>query len=296
MTYRRSLPAYIWVLPVLVPVFLFTLYPVAHALWKSLHRSQLLLPGEPFVGLANYADVLSEPTIWTSLQNTLTFTLIAAPVTVALGLGVAYLLLADYPGRIYVRSVVLLPWALPGAITAVMWTWVFHPSWGLINHGLRLAGLIDSNIQWLTEPALAKVAVTVAHIWAQFPFAAVLMLAALSSIDATLYSAAKVDGANTWERFRFVTLPQISTMIAVLLVYETLVAVTSYDVTYAMTGGGPGNATTLLSFQIWKQSFSMLNFGNGAALAFLTALLSLVFIGLILWAIPAELFRADDEK
>ncbi|HEX7003679.1 MAG TPA: sugar ABC transporter permease [Trueperaceae bacterium] len=283
-------------MPVLVPVFLFTLYPVAHALWKSLHRSQLLLPGEPFVGLANYADVLSEPTIWTSLQNTLTFTLIAAPVTVALGLGVAYLLLADYPGRIYVRSVVLLPWALPGAITAVMWTWVFHPSWGLINHGLRLAGLIDSNIQWLTEPALAKVAVTVAHIWAQFPFAAVLMLAALSSIDATLYSAAKVDGANTWERFRFVTLPQISTMIAVLLVYETLIAVTSYDVTYAMTGGGPGNATTLLSFQIWKQSFSMLNFGNGAALAFLTALLSLVFIGLILWAIPAELFRADDEK
>ena len=282
-------------LPVLIPVFLFTLYPVAHALWKSLHRSQVLLPGEPFVGLANYANLLNDSTIWTSLGNTLGFTLIAAPVTVALGLGVAYLLLANYPGRIYVRSVVLLPWALPGAITAVIWTWVFHPSWGLLNHALRLTGMIDSNIAWLTRPDLARLAVTVAHVWAQFPFAAVLMLAALSSIDSTLYSAAAIDGANAWERFRFVTLPQISTMIAVLTVYETLIAITSYDVTYAMTGGGPGSATTLLSFQIWKQSFSMLNFGNGAALAFLTALLSLIFIALILWAIPAELFRKDDE-
>lgn len=293
---RRANTEYLWVLPVLIPVFLFTLYPVAHALWKSLHRSQVLLPGEPFVGLANYASLLNDSTIWASLRNTLGFTVVAAPLTVAAGLGVAYLLLANYPGRIYVRSVVLLPWALPGAITAVIWTWVFHPSWGLLNHGLRLAGIIDSNIQWLTQPDLARFAVAVAHIWAQFPFAAVLMLAALSSIDSTLYSAAAIDGANAWQRFRFVTLPQISTMIAVLTVYETLIALTSYDVTYAMTGGGPGSATTLLAFQIWKQSFSMLNFGNGAALAFLTALLSLIFIVLILWAIPAELFRTDDES
>jgi len=293
---RRQSTAYLWVLPVLVPVFLFTLYPVAHALWTSLHRSQVLLPGEPFVGFANYASLLGDKMIWVALRNTLSFTLVAAPATVALGLGVAYLLMADYPGRIYVRSVVLLPWALPGAITAVVWTWVFHPSWGILNHLLRLVGLIDNNIPWLTKPDLARMAVTVAHVWAQFPFAAVLMLAALSAIDVTLYSAAAIDGANAWQRFRFVTLPQISTMIAVLTVYETLIAITSYDVTYAMTGGGPGSATTLLAFQIWKQSFSMLNFGNGAALAFLTALLSLIFIALILWAIPAELFRADDES
>lgn len=291
---RRQSTAYLWVLPVLVPVFLFTLYPVAHALWKSLHRSQVLLPGEPFVGFANYASLLRDATIWAALRNTLTFTLVAAPLTVALGLGVAYLLLAEYPGRIYVRSVVLLPWALPGAITAVVWTWVFHPSWGILNHLLKLTGLIDDNLAWLTKPALARVAVIVAHVWSQFPFAAVLMLAALTAIDTTLYAAAAIDGANAWQRFRFVTLPQISTMIAVLTVYETLIAFTSYDVTYAMTGGGPGSATTLLAFQIWKQSFSMLNFGNGAALAFLTALLSLIFIALILWAIPAELFRAED--
>lgn len=284
----------LWVLPVLVPVFLFTLYPVVHALWTSLHRHQVLFPGTPFVGFANYSQVLNDGAVLTALRNTVTFTVIAAPLIVALGLAVAYLLLASYPGRTLVRSVVLLPWALPGAITAVIWTWVFHPSWGLLNHSLRLGGVIDQNIPWLTRPALAKVATTVAYVWSQFPFAAVLMLAALSAIDETLYAAAKIDGANAWARFRFITLPQISTMIAVLTVYETLVAVTSYDVTYAMTGGGPGSATTLLAFQIWRQSFSQLNFGNGAALAFLTAALSLVFILLILRAIPAELFRTDD--
>lgn len=293
---RRSSSAYLWILPVLVPVFLFTLYPVAYALWTSLHRVQVLLPGEPFVGLANYASVLDSSSFWTSVRNTVTFTLVSAPLTVALGLGVAYLLLANYPGRIYVRSVVLLPWALPGAITAVIWTWVFHPSWGILNLVLRSFGLVEENVAWLTTPALAKFATTVAHVWAQFPFAAVLMLAALAAIDQNLYAAAAIDGASPWGRFRFITLPQISTMIAILLIYETLVAVTSYDVTYAMTGGGPGSATTLLAFQIWKQSFSQLNFGNGAALAFLTALLSLVFIVSILRAIPAEIFGAGDAQ
>lgn len=292
---RRISTSYLWVVPVLVPVFLFTLYPVAYALWRSLHRSQVLLPGEPFVGFANYADVLGDGAFWVAIRNTLTFTVVSAPTTVALGLGVAYLLLARYPGRTYVRSVVLLPWALPGAVTAVVWTWVFHPSFGLLNLGLRSLGAIEENVPWLTRPVLAKIATTVAHVWAQFPFAAVLMLAALAAIDTTLYAAAAIDGANAWNRFRFITLPQVSTMIAVLLVYETLVAITSYDVTYAMTGGGPGSATTLLAFQVWKQSFSMLNFGNGAALAFLTALLSLVFIVLILRAIPTELFDSEGD-
>lgn len=291
---RETRSPYLWILPVLVPVFLFTLYPVGYALWTSLHRMQVLLPGEPFVGLANYASVLSNDAVRTAARNTLVFTATSAPLTVALGLGVAYLLLAHYPGRIYVRSVVLLPWALPGAITAVIWTWVFQPSWGILNLILRSFGIVEENVRWLTRPDLAKFATTVAHVWAQFPFAAVLMLAALAAIDETLYAAAAIDGANAWQRFRFITLPQISTMIAILLIYETLVAITSYDVTYAMTGGGPGSATTLLSFQIWKQSFSELNFGNGAALAFLTALLSLVFIVSILRAIPTEIFGTSD--
>ncbi|HSA82986.1 MAG TPA: sugar ABC transporter permease [Geminicoccaceae bacterium] len=286
--------AYLWVLPALALVLLFTLYPVAHTLWTSLHRVMILLPGEPFVGLANYQAVLESAFFAPALLNSLWFTLVAAPLIVLLGLGVAHLLLADFRGRFLVRSVVILPWALPGAISAVIWIWIFHPSWGILNLLLYEAGLIDRYLPWLTDPPLVRVSVVVAHVWTQFPFAAVLLMAALTAIDPQLYEAAKIDGAGHWQRFRFVTFPQIKAMVVVLLVYGALVAFTSYDLVYAMTGGGPGTATTLLSFHIWKESFSMYNFGNGAALAFITVLISLGFIFAIVKALPSDLFGDPD--
>ena len=155
------------------------------------------------------------------------------------------------------------------------------------------AGLIDGYIPWLTDPTLVKLSVVVAHVWTQFPFAAVLLMAALVAIDPEQYEAARIDGASAWQRFRHVTLPQIKAMLVVLLVYATLVAFTSYDLVYAMTGGGPGTATTLLSFQIWRESFSMYNFGSGAAVAFITVLISLAFILAIVKALPSDLFGED---
>lgn len=285
---------YVWVLPALALVLLFTIYPVAHTLWTSLRRVMILFPGEPFVGLANYRAVLASAFFTTALLNSLWFTLVAAPLIVLLGLGVAHLLLADFRGRFLVRSVVILPWVLPGAISAVLWVWIFHPSWGILNLLLYETGLTDRYLPWLTDPALVRISVVVAYVWTQFPFAAVLLMAALAAIDPQLYEAAKIDGAGRWQRFRFVTFPQIKAMIVVLLVYAALVAFTSYDLVYAMTGGGPGTATTLLSFQIWKESFSMYNFGNGAALAFITVLISLGFILAIVRALPSDLFGDGD--
>jgi ABC-type sugar transport system permease subunit len=285
---------WLWILPALALVLLFTLYPVAHTLWTSLHRVMILLPGEPFVGLANYGAVLESAFFVTALLNSLWFTLVSAPLVVLLGLGVAHLLLAEFRGRALVRSVVILPWVLPGAISAVIWIWIFHPSWGILNLILYELGLIESYIPWLTDPALVRVTVVVAHVWTQFPFAAVLLMAALTAIDPQLYEAAKLDGAGRWQRFRFITFPQIKAMVVVLLVYGALVAFTSYDLVYAMTGGGPGTATTLLSFQIWKESFSMYNFGSGAALAFITVLISLGFIFAIVKALPSDLFGGPD--
>jgi ABC-type sugar transport system permease subunit len=290
----EGLYPWLWVLPALAMVLLFTLYPVAHTLWTSLHRVMILLPGEPFVGLANYRAVLESAFFAPALLNSLWFTATAAPLIVLLGLGVAHLLLADFRGRFLVRSVVILPWALPGAISAVLWIWIFHPSWGILNLVLYELGLIERYIPWLTDPGLVRVSVVVAHVWTQFPFAAVLLMAALTAIDPQLYEAAKIDGAGRWQRFRFVTFPQIKAMVVVLLVYAALVAFTSYDLVYAMTGGGPGTATTLLSFQIWKESFSMYNFGNGAALAFITVLISLGFIFAIVRALPSDLFGDAD--
>jgi ABC-type sugar transport system permease subunit len=283
----------LWVLPALALVLVFTVYPVAHTLWTSLHQVMILLPGEPFVGLANYRAVVSGPFFLTALRNSLWFTAVSAPLIVLLGLAVAHLLLASFKGRFLVRAVVILPWALPGAISAVLWLWIFHPSWGILNLLLFQAGLIDGYIPWLTDPSLVRLAVVVAHVWTQFPFAAVLLMAALVAIEPEQYEAARIDGASGWQRFAYVTLPQIKAMLVVLLVYATLVAFTSYDLVYAMTGGGPGTATTLLSFQIWRESFSMYNFGTGAAVGFITVLISLGFILAIVKALPSDLFGED---
>jgi multiple sugar transport system permease protein len=279
----------VWVLPALSLVLLFTLYPVAAAFWRSLHQVILIFPTEPFVGLANYREVITGPAFWEALRNTVAFAAITAPLAVLAGFFTARLLLARFHGRGLVRAMVILPWVLPGAISAVIWTWVFHPSWGILNLLLYEAGLIDRYIPWLTDPELARLTVVVAFVWTQFPFAAILIMAGLTMIERDLYAAAQVDGANRWQRFRYVTFPSLRPIFTILLIYHSLVALTSYDLVYAMTAGGPGTATTLLSFRIWQESFSMMNFGTGSAIAFILVLLSLAFMAAIIRALPAEL-------
>ena len=282
-----------WVFPVLLLVVLFTAYPVAYTIWTSLHSVLLILPVTQFVGFDNYFNVIESPYFWESLRNTLWFTLISVPLIIVVGFAVARLLLAKFVGRAVVRSVVILPWVLPGAVAGAVWMWIFHPSWGILNLILYEFGIIDSYIGWLTEPTLAKVSVIVAHVWMQFPFAGILLMAALLAIDRQLYEAAEIDGASAFQRFRYVTLPHIKAMVVILCVYESLIGLTTYDLTYGLTAGGPGTATTLISQYIWKESFQMLNFGNGAALAFIMVLLSLGLIFAILKAIPSDLFAKE---
>ena len=188
------------------------------------------------------------------------------------------------------RSIVLLPWALPGAISAVLWVWVFHPSWGVINSLLRNLHLIDRSIPWLTDPDLAFVSVVIAHVWTQIPFTIILVMAALSTLGEDIIEAAELDGATAVQRFVHITFPHIKAIIVVLLVYNALTAFTTYDIVYAMTGGGPGTATTLLSFHIWKESFSMYDFGAGSAVAFIVVAISALLILAITKALPSDLF------
>jgi ABC-type sugar transport system permease subunit len=283
----------IWLLPVILPIALLTLFPIGHALWTSLHQVMLLFPDEDFVGLDNYIGVITGEYFGAALRNSLLFTLFTAPLVVVIGTACALFLYRDFFGVTVLRSIILLPWVLPGAISAVLWTWVFHPSWGIINSLLFKLGLIDSSIDWLTDPRLAFVSITVAHVWTQIPFTVVLVMAGLSAINPETIEASVVDGATSGQRFAFVVFPQIKAILVVLLVYNALVAFTSYDLVYAMTGGGPGTATTLLSFQIWKESFSMYDFGAGSAVAFIVVAISALLIGAITWAIPSDVFGEE---
>jgi multiple sugar transport system permease protein len=281
----------LWLLPALLPVALMTVYPIGYALWTSVHSVTLLFPDQPFVGLDNYRNVVTSNYFWDAVQNSLVFTLFAAPLVVAIGLLIALFLQRRFFGSELVRSVVLLPWVLPGAISAVLWIWVFHPSFGVLNGLLRGLGLIDSSIPWLTSSKLALAAVAVAHVWTQIPFAVVLLMAALAAINTETLEAAAIDCRSPLRRFRHVVLPEIKAMVVVLVVYNALTAFTTYDLVYAMTGGGPGTATTLLSFQIWRESFSMYDFGAGSAVAFIVVAISAVMIVAITWALPSDLFE-----
>lgn len=283
----------LWLLPALLPVILMTVYPIGHALWTSLHEVMLLFPEQTYVGLNNYQRVVTSNYFRDTLRNSLVFTLFAAPLVVVLGTLIALFLQRRFFGSQLVRSIVLLPWVLPGAISAVLWVWVFHPSFGILNGIMYDLGLIDRSIPWLTNPQTALLSVTAAHVWTQIPFAVILMMAALSAINSETLEAAALDCRNPLKRFRYIVFPEVKSMIVVLLVYNALIAFTSYDLVYAMTGGGPGTATTLLSFQIWRESFSMYDFGAGSAVAFIVVLVSAVLIAAIIRALPSDLFASE---
>jgi ABC-type sugar transport system permease subunit len=278
-----------WLWPVLILVVIFTVYPFGYAIWNSLHRILLIKPTWPFVGIKNYIDVVSSIYFREALLNTLLFAAITAPIVVVIALGVARLLLTKFFGRGIVRAVVLLPWAMPGAVSGILWVWIFHGRWGVLNALLLKLGIIKSYIEWLHDPILAKLTVMVAHIWTQIPFASVLLMAALSIINKELYEAAEVDGAGPARKLFSITLPQIKGMMTIALIYELIMGLTSYDLTYAMTSGGPGGATTLLSYYVWAESFKMLQLGRGAALGVIMALVTLVLILAIMRTVPGEL-------
>ena len=283
-----------WLFPVLLIVITFTVFPFGYAIYNSLFRIILVLPTQPFIGLKNYAQVFTSVYFREALVNTLVFMAITAPIIVVVSLGVGRLLLTHFVGRGIIRAVVLLPWAIPGAISGILWYWIFQEQWGILNTLLIKLHIITRGIEWLDNRNLAKFSTMIAHIWTQIPFASVLLMAALTTINKELYEAAEVDGAGPLRRLLHVTLPQVAGMMGVAFIYELIMCLTTYDVTYSMTSGGPGGATTLLSYFIWAESFSQLNFGRGAALGVIVALITLGLIMLILKAIPSGMTLEEE--
>lgn len=291
---QQTISAYIMVAFAVVLVSLFTLYPYGYALWTSVHRSSPILPPK-FTGLTNFTNVVTSTYFVGTLSNTLVFTLVSVPLVTALGIVAASLLNQKFRGDFLFKPLVLLPWAIPTIMSGVIWKGVFSDSWGALNAVLYSTGLISGYIPWLNDARLAMMAVIVTQIWTQLPIATVLTLAAMQAIPDVLYESAAIDGADVWQRFVHITLPGIQAMLVIVVLYETLVALTTFDITYGLTGGGPGTATTLLSYFTWSESFKMLNFGRGTALSVIIALISLVFIFGILQALPKGALLGEDE-
>jgi multiple sugar transport system permease protein len=201
---------------------------------------------------------------------------------VLFGLGVAMLLNTKLRINNVLKLVILLPWALPAVVGGLLWKWILNADFGILNGVLFATGIIDNYIPFLADPILAKISLIMAHIWKEGPLATIFFLAGLQLIPDDLYEAARIDGGNNWQLFRFITVPQLRPVFLVVIVYETMTAILTFDLTYVLTGGGPADATALISWFAWVEIFKALNLGHGIALSIIIALITLVLIFLYL--------------
>jgi multiple sugar transport system permease protein len=285
---ERSYP-YVTVLPVMLVVALFTLYPLIYSVHLSLHENLLTRPlDNDFVGLQNFREVVTGYYFWRSLWSTAVFAVMAVLAVTLYGLGTALLLNQAVAGSAVLKVVVLLPWAIPAVISGIIWRWIFDGDYGVLNGLLLATGAITRYVPWLSDTVTARLCMVVAHVWKQGPLAAVFLLAALQVIPSAIYDAAHIDGAGRWKAFRFVTLPYLRATLALVLIYETIVAIATFDLVYVMTGGGPADATAIIGWYAYTEIFRFLNLGHGAALAIILAVLLLALVGVYLRALRWE--------
>ncbi len=285
---REARIAWGLVLPALSTIVLVALFPLAWTLWESVHLHDLRMPwlGRPFVGLDNYIEAFGDPRFRNALGHTAFFAAISVGLELLIGLWLALALHRAFRGRGLVRAAVLIPWAIPTVVSALLWRFMFEGQHGIANTALLKLGAIPAPVVWFIHPLAAWVPVILADVWKTTPFVALLLLAGLQNIDASLYEAARIDGASAWRQFRHVTLPLLKPAIAVALIFRTMDAFRVFDLIYALTGGGPGTSTEPITLYTFNALLQNLQFGYGSALSviifaltFGLALLYLRFLG-----------------
>ncbi len=252
-------------------------YPFLYAVWLSFSDKAVGQAGS-FVGLQNFAYVVSWPQFEGAIRNTLVFTAVAVAAKFCLGMAVALVLNAQIRGRDFWRAFLLLPWVIPGFVVYLIWRWLYDPLQGLFNYALIDAGLIVQPIAFLSNKDTAMLSVIAAHTWRGFPFFAVTLLAGMQTIPRELYEAAEVDGANPWQRFLHITMPGLYHIIGVILLLQTIWTANAFEPIYLLTGGGPSNTTMVYTMLAYMMGITNLRLGEAAAVSilFLPILIALV--------------------
>ena len=279
---RRDWLPFFLSLPALLVVFLVIGLPLVYSLALSLHRINILTKRWVFVGLKNYLEILPQPEFLFALGRTAYFAIVTVAAGLALGVAMALVLNMSFPGRGFLRSVVLIPWAMAPVTVGILWGWIFDGSYGALNGLLRDLGLIDKPIPWLGQGAVAFNLVALVYVWNQAPLTALLVLAGLQSMPEYLHKAARIDGAGAVRRFFSITLPWLRPMLLLILILTTINAIMAFDLFWTMTRGGPGTATTVFSWLGYAYAFQFLRIAEGAAILFVLTLICLVLAWLYL--------------
>ena len=278
--------AWLLVLPAFATIGLVVLFPILWTVSESLHLHDLRMPwlGRPFIGGANYVEALADARFWSALGHTGAFVALTVSAEMTAGLGLALLMDHGSRARGLVRTAVLLPWAIPTVVAALVWRFIFESPGGLAS--VVLEGITGTSPTWFADAVAAWVPLVLGDVWKTTPFVALLLLAALQRVDRSLYEAAAVDGAGGWRQFLDITLPQLKSALMVAVLFRALDAFRVFDVVYVMTGGGPGTATESIALYTFRMTLQNLRFGFGSALsviiflvAFLVALAAIRLFG-----------------
>ncbi|MCO6179760.1 sugar ABC transporter permease [Ciceribacter sp. RN22] len=271
-------------LPAAVFLLCFLTYPLGLGVWLGFTDTRIGREGV-FIGLENYEFLWDDSVFWLSVFNTVLYTTVASALKFALGLWLALLLNEHLPFKSFFRAIVLLPWVVPTVLSALAFWWIYDSQFSIISWSLIKLGLIDQPINFLGDPTNARISVIAANVWRGIPFVAISLLAGLQTIPASLQEAASLDGATSWQRFRYVTLPMLTPIIAVVMTFSVLFTFTDFQLIYVLTKGGPVNATHLMATLSFQRAIPGGQLGEGAAIAvamipFLLAAIMFSFFGL----------------
>ncbi len=277
-SYRQIYP-YLLVTPALVVLAIVLVYPFVNGVWISFHQDTLMSQTRPFVGLENYRTIFQIPQFGFVLRTSLLWTLGSVVGEAVLGVLVALVLNRSFRGRGLFRALLLVPWVMPVVATAVIWRWLYHAEFGVVNLVFTPLGLFPEHENWLGDPSTALWAVMATNIWRGFPFWMIMTLAGLQAIDPALYEAARVDGAHALQLFRYITLPNLRVVLTITSILSFVGNFNNFTLIYAMTEGGPVDSTKILPIFIWQDAFKFTRFGEAAAMAtFLAGFMALVVL------------------
>ncbi|MFC7546769.1 carbohydrate ABC transporter permease [Plantactinospora sp. GCM10030261] len=275
---RLSLPRRVWLLaavliaPALLVRLFTSIYPFLSTVWLSLTDDSAYTAEPAFIGLGNYADLLGDSTVRGALLFTIVFAGVSTVLELVLGFALALLLNATFRLRGAARAVALIPWAIPAVVSALGFRFIFSEGFGIVPH---LLGFVGVDIDWLTNPVAAKIAVILANVWRSVPFVAFVILAGLQGVPGELYQAAKVDGAGWLRTLWSVVVPLVTPLLITMGVFMVIFQLGTFDTVLGMTGGGPGSATQVAPYLAYQEAFIGLQYGRASAIAMLLFLIVL---------------------
>lgn len=274
--WRRNRAGIFFVLPALLLYLVFMVYPFFQSIYLSFTRWNGANPVKEWIGLDNYRELIRDPMLWLTLRHNLTWVIIGTVAPIVIGMALALLLWRRPKGFTLFRTVFFMPQVLSTVVIGIVWNWIYNPIFGILNEGLDAVGLEDVSRGWLGDPDFAIYAVLVAAVWATIGFTFVIFLAGLQNVSKDLLEAATIDGANGWQRFWNVTVPQMSGVINIVVAFLLIGGFNVFDIIFVMTGGGPANATEVIATYTYKEAFTQNNIGYASTLSLVMTVISLI--------------------